>query len=243
MRHYLREAREERNLPQWKLAALSGVGRVTINRIENGRQNPHVSTVKKMATALHVEPENLMPRLRNLDEYPLGVRLTPSLRDELMPVIESVARRHALNPADVDDLVGAGEEGLLEACRKFDPEHGTPLQWFARFYAVNRVRDRARRLYRHYSGFAPEDQGIESHSYQRLSRVVSFRQVSFSIEQGSGWSKPRLSFAPESPWTCHHRGRGAPARRIPHGRVGASMRTRRSRPAAPPRGWFPASPA
>jgi len=165
VRHYLREARKERNLPQWKLAALSGVGRVTINRIENGRQNPHVSTVKKLATALHVEPENLMPRLRNLDEYPLGVRLTPSLRDELMPVIESAARRHALNPADVGDLVGAGEEGLLEACRKFDPEHGTPLQWFARFYAVNRVRDRARRLYRHHPGFAPKDRGIEPYTY------------------------------------------------------------------------------
>lgn len=73
-----------------------------------------------------------------------------------MPVIESMARRHALSPADVGDLVGAGEERLLEACRKFDPEYGTPLKWFARFYAVNRVRDQARRLYRHHPGFAPK---------------------------------------------------------------------------------------
>lgn len=161
----LRELRKERKLSQWKLASLAGIGRVTVNRIENGVQKPHISTVKKLAYALDVELDDLMPRLRDLEDYPVGVKLPPSLREELMPVIESVSRRQALNPADVDDLIGAGEEGLLEACGKFDPEYGTPLKWFARFYAINRVRDQARRLYRHHPGFSPEDQGIEPYTY------------------------------------------------------------------------------
>ena len=161
----LRRIRKERKLSQWKLASLAGIGRVTVNRIENGVQKPHVSTVKKLAYALDVEPYDLMPRLDDLEDYPVGVKLPPSLQEELLPVIESVAQRQALNPADMDDLVGAGEEGLLEACRKFDPEYGTPLKWFARFYAVNRVRDHARRLYRHHPGFAPEDQRIEPYTY------------------------------------------------------------------------------
>lgn len=53
---------------------------------------------------------------------------------EALPFVENIARgflrrldaRHGL-----DDLIAAGREGLLEAVRKFDPEHGCPFQGYA----------------------------------------------------------------------------------------------------------------
>ena len=41
----------------------------------------------------------------------------------------------------------------MEACGRYDPERGAPLEWWARFISTNRVRDEARRLYRHHPGF------------------------------------------------------------------------------------------
>ncbi len=151
--HPLREARREAGLTQVMLARASGVGRVTINRIEQGRQAPHRSTAEKLARVLDTEPHRIAHNIEDLGEYPLGVRLTPSLQEKTLPHIRRVARRLALNPADVDDLEAAGMEGLVKACRRFDPERGTPLEWYARYISTNRVRDEARRMYRRHPGF------------------------------------------------------------------------------------------
>lgn len=151
--HPLREARRRAGISQVLLARASGVGRVTINRIEKYRQQPHRSTAVKLARALDVEPREIASGFYDLDEYPVGVRLTPSLRDRIFPHIRREAHKLALNRDHVDDLASAGLEGLVEACQKFDPERGTPIEWWARFYAINRVKDEARRTYRHHPGF------------------------------------------------------------------------------------------
>lgn len=151
--HPLREWRRRAGLTQVLLSRASGVGRVTINRIEQGRQIPHRRTVEKLARALDVEPQWIAPHLEDIDEYPVGVRLNPSLREKMLPHIRCEAHRLALNRDHVEDLVSAGLEGLVEACSKFDPDRGTPIEWWARFYATNRVRDEARRLYRYHPGF------------------------------------------------------------------------------------------
>jgi transcriptional regulator with XRE-family HTH domain len=56
----LKEWRERALLTQADLAERSGVAEVTINRIENGRHEPRFSTIRKLATALGVEPAALM---------------------------------------------------------------------------------------------------------------------------------------------------------------------------------------
>ena len=56
----LRQLREERALRQEDLAELAGVGKNTINRIERNRTEPHMTTVRKLAEALEVDPRELV---------------------------------------------------------------------------------------------------------------------------------------------------------------------------------------
>ena len=56
----LRQLREERALRQEDLAALAGVGKNTINRLERNKTEPHMTTVRKLAQALEVDPRELV---------------------------------------------------------------------------------------------------------------------------------------------------------------------------------------
>jgi transcriptional regulator with XRE-family HTH domain len=56
----LRRLREERALRQEDLAELAGVGKNTVNRIERNLTEPHMTTIRKLATALEVEPVALV---------------------------------------------------------------------------------------------------------------------------------------------------------------------------------------
>lgn len=56
----LREVRERRALSQGELAALAGVNRNTVLFAEACRIEPQPRTVRKLATALGVEPHELM---------------------------------------------------------------------------------------------------------------------------------------------------------------------------------------
>ena len=57
----LRALREGRFLTQQELANLSGVAKVTIARIETAVTIPTYATVRKLASALGVEPGELVP--------------------------------------------------------------------------------------------------------------------------------------------------------------------------------------
>ena len=55
----LRRLREQRVLSLTDLAQIAGVNRVTINRIENGKQKAMPRTLRKLAEALQVSVEEL----------------------------------------------------------------------------------------------------------------------------------------------------------------------------------------
>jgi len=57
----LREVREGQFLTQQELAERSGVAKVTIARIETGTTTPMLSTIRRLAIALGVEPAALVP--------------------------------------------------------------------------------------------------------------------------------------------------------------------------------------
>ncbi|MFC6088152.1 helix-turn-helix domain-containing protein [Saccharothrix lopnurensis] len=57
----IRYARLKRLWTQERLACESGVGRVTIARIETGATRPRVGTVHALAKALGVKPSSLVP--------------------------------------------------------------------------------------------------------------------------------------------------------------------------------------
>jgi transcriptional regulator with XRE-family HTH domain len=56
----LREARERALLTQEELAHKSGVTVSTISRIENGLQAARISTIRKLATAVSAEADDLI---------------------------------------------------------------------------------------------------------------------------------------------------------------------------------------
>jgi transcriptional regulator with XRE-family HTH domain len=58
----LRETRKRKLLTQEQLAERSGVGIATIIRIERNQVEPRGSTIRKLAEALGVEPEELVRR-------------------------------------------------------------------------------------------------------------------------------------------------------------------------------------
>lgn len=66
MRIRLAEIRKRRLLTQRELAERAGMTEATINRIERGVHEPRISTVRRLAAALDVDPEEL------LDDPPHG---------------------------------------------------------------------------------------------------------------------------------------------------------------------------
>jgi transcriptional regulator with XRE-family HTH domain len=56
----LRTARQKKLLTLRELGAITGVGVDTINRLENGLQQPRISTIRKLAAALDVDAEYLI---------------------------------------------------------------------------------------------------------------------------------------------------------------------------------------
>jgi transcriptional regulator with XRE-family HTH domain len=56
----LKAVRQRKLLTQQELAEKAGVSRPTVVRIEGGLEDPFPSTIKKLASALGVDPEALM---------------------------------------------------------------------------------------------------------------------------------------------------------------------------------------
>ena len=56
----MRAARHRRFMTQAELADKAGMTESTINRLEQGVQAPRISTVRKLAKALDVKPEELI---------------------------------------------------------------------------------------------------------------------------------------------------------------------------------------
>jgi transcriptional regulator with XRE-family HTH domain len=56
----LKKIRTRRFLTQEELAARAGVSPATIVRVERNQAEPHISTMRKLAEALDVEPTELL---------------------------------------------------------------------------------------------------------------------------------------------------------------------------------------
>ena len=56
----LKDLRIRRALTQEELADKAGIGKNTVNRVERNLTEPHMSTLRKLAQALRVEPHELL---------------------------------------------------------------------------------------------------------------------------------------------------------------------------------------
>lgn len=64
---------------------------------------------------------------------------------DLVTIVARTLCRRLGGAAEFDELVSAGNEGLLDAARRFDPECGTPFRAYARFRVEGAMLDNARR--------------------------------------------------------------------------------------------------
>jgi len=78
----LRELREQKLLSQQDLAARARVSKTTVVNIERGAIRPHPSTLRKLATALAVDPAVLADYLRRPDAAHQGPREQPQAAGE-----------------------------------------------------------------------------------------------------------------------------------------------------------------
>jgi transcriptional regulator with XRE-family HTH domain len=144
----LKDVRQRKALTQQQLADRAGVNRVTIARIETGKDEPFPTTLRKVADALGVEPEDLVePRASTAASDPAGANgparapvngaVTPLALDERITVVdpENVARMLQAEP-DLGPLVNEAAEQLfrffpdasLRLSYEVDPEYGEPEQ-------------------------------------------------------------------------------------------------------------------
>jgi transcriptional regulator with XRE-family HTH domain len=104
----LAELRERRALTLRELAEMSGVAADTINQIELGHRKPRPSTLRKLARALEVDVEELMP--------PKGrAPSTPGQPERERPIFD-LARDAVLRQGDEDRqaIARAAESGRAQ---------------------------------------------------------------------------------------------------------------------------------
>jgi transcriptional regulator with XRE-family HTH domain len=130
----LKEVRQRKALTQQQLAEKAGVNRVTIARIEGGKDEPFPTTLRKVADALGVEPDELLaPPAETLANGPtsghganvtLDERIT--VRDE--PEVRRLLQAHpdlaAMIQEAAEQLVRFIPDARLTLEVVVDPEYG-----------------------------------------------------------------------------------------------------------------------
>jgi transcriptional regulator with XRE-family HTH domain len=121
--------RESRMWTQLRLAEEAGVSPTTVSGIENGRiSRPHFGTVRKLAVALKVQPEDLLPH--------------PGMRRGGVPARLSLEWSMASDDEEFErELEAASIEGLSSLSERLDEEESR----LRRLYGEARG-DRQRRL-------------------------------------------------------------------------------------------------
>lgn len=130
----LKDVRQRKALTQQQLAEKAGVNRVTIARIEGGKDEPFPTTVRKVADALGVEPEELLaPPAEPLTNGPTNGHSADGTLDERIavhdePEVRRLLRAHpdlaAMIQEAADQLVRFIPDARLSLELLTDPEYG-----------------------------------------------------------------------------------------------------------------------
>lgn len=92
--------------------------------------------------------EDLDPGFTGTGEPYSAAKMPDEVGKPLLRLVESLARKYARWPGERNELRSAGQDGLWEAWRKFDPERGVPFEMFAAKLIKWRVLDKRRALLR-----------------------------------------------------------------------------------------------
>jgi HTH-type transcriptional regulator, competence development regulator len=140
----LKDVRQRKALTQQQLAEKAGVNRVTIARIEGGKDEPLPTTLRKVADALGVDPEELLepvaqsgpngparaPINATVAERPLDERITVVNKDDVHHVLEAEPDLLLLVNEAADHLLAIVPDARLRLESRVDPEYGEPEQLF-----------------------------------------------------------------------------------------------------------------
>lgn len=107
----IKEMRAQMGVTQVQLAALAGMDPATLNRIEQGKANPNLKTIERLADALEVEVGDFFPKAQPplpLDFEAAGEaeRRTPVLAEALATQAAAWLRAVADATTDLDTAFG-----------------------------------------------------------------------------------------------------------------------------------------
>lgn len=135
-------------MTQEELADAADLTQSTISRLEKSGRRPHSKTLRKLAYALGVEPEQLDPDLADDYRPRASGQMPHKVAKPLLSLVDALARKYARWNGERAELSSAGQEGLWEAWNKFDPDRGVPFEKFAGPRIKWRILDRVRQLHR-----------------------------------------------------------------------------------------------
>jgi transcriptional regulator with XRE-family HTH domain len=104
----IRQLRTERGLSQAKLAVVAGMDPATLNRLEQGKGNPNLKTLERVAGALGVEVVDLFPKVSAPYEPTLLNNLEAERRSSVLAeaLISSAERwANVAPPASMSEVV------------------------------------------------------------------------------------------------------------------------------------------
>ena len=103
----LKQIAHARGIRFAKLARLSGVNETTLYRMQNGKFDPRLSTLEKLATALELTTLELLQELAGGPPTPAA----PPPPGELGGVLELLQLALKLSPAQLEALTTAAKQG------------------------------------------------------------------------------------------------------------------------------------
>ena len=151
----IKRLRLERKLSQAELAEMTDLTQRTISQIESGRQKPHAKTLRKITEALNSYPQQAPPQPptsspvdHSSREKRRARKMPNKVAQDLMSIVDGLARKYARWSGEVDDLRSVGQDALFEAWNRHDADTGLPFEKFAAKRIEWRILDKTSQLSR-----------------------------------------------------------------------------------------------
>jgi transcriptional regulator with XRE-family HTH domain len=109
----IRDLREERGLTQVRLAVAADMNPATLNRIEQGKANPNLKTLERLAVALGVEVADLFPKVQS--PLPETDQERRTAEAEVIADYERLTREFRISWRDALNALAAPWERRLES--------------------------------------------------------------------------------------------------------------------------------
>lgn len=170
----IRQLRKERELSQVKLAVMADMDPATLNRLEQGKGNPNLKTIERVADALGVEVADLLPKTQSplFPSDPSPRRLAVALAGDWQKPFDLTGATAAVP----DDAIAQAEEEAADAAQglsELDPDELAA--------AVGR-REAEYRAIRDAGGEGAELAAVRGRYVRALAELVKQRAVGDKVE-------------------------------------------------------------